>query len=244
MKRITHTNYLLALGLIFSLWWVVLAISPYDRADWLLENVLVFLFVIAALVSYRRFPLSRVSYTLIFVFLCLHEIGAHYTYAKVPYEAWSSHLLGHGLNEVFGLERNHFDRVIHFAYGALLAYPIREVYVRIAQAEGFWAYFLPLDLTMSTSMLFELFEWGAAEFFGGDLGMAYLGTQGDIWDAHKDMVLASMGAFVAMSITAAINIRLQRDFALEWANSLKVKGVNPLGEDEILRMLEEKRKGG
>jgi putative membrane protein len=90
---------------------------------------------------------------------------------------------------------------------------------------------------MSTSMVFELFEWGAASLFGGDLGMAYLGTQGDIWDAHKDMALASAGAAIAMSATAMINGYLQSDFAREWAESFQVKHPRPLGEDEIARML-------
>ena len=94
--------------------------------------------------------------------------------------------------------RNHFDRLVHFLYGLLLAYPIREMFLRIGNVRGFWGYFLPLDLTMSTSMLYELIEWAAAELIGGDLGAAYLGTQGDVWDAHKDMALASMGALIAM----------------------------------------------
>ena len=92
---------------------------------------------------------------------------------------------------------------------------------------------------MSTSMMFELFEWGAAELFGGDLGMAYLGTQGDIWDAHKDMALASLGALIAMTVTAVININLQRDFAREWNESLAIKGKLPLGEDQIRRFLDQ-----
>jgi putative membrane protein len=122
-----------------------------------------------------------------------------------------------------------------------MAYPVREVFLRVAAVRGFWGYFLPLDLTMSTSMMFELFEWAAAELLGGDLGQAYLGTQGDIWDAHKDMALASLGALIAMLITFAINRALQRDFAAEWAESLRVKDSQPLGEDEIARMLDEKK---
>ena len=93
-------------------------------------------------------------------------------------------------------------------------------------------------------MMFELFEWGAAEYFGGDLGMAYLGIQGDIWDAHKDMALASLGALIAMSATAAINVSLQRDFAREWAESLHVKGQKPLGEYAIRRMLAGQNRDG
>lgn len=240
-SRLTpHHRYALTLGAVFLVLWAVLAISPHDRADWALENALVLGFVVLAVGTSRRFPLSRVSYTLIFVFLCLHEVGAHYTYAEVPYDRWFEALFGTTFNEVVGWQRNNFDRTIHFSYGLLLAYPIREVFLRVADVKGFWGYALPLDVTMSTSMLFELIEWGAAEFFGGDLGQAYLGTQGDVWDAHKDMALASLGALVAMGITGALNSRLQRDFAREWASSLRVKGRRPLGEDEIQRMLDGK----
>ena len=115
------------------------------------------------------------------------------------------------------------------------------MFVRIANVRGFWSYFLPLHLTMSTSMLYELIEWAAAEYFGGELGMAYLGTQGDVWDAHKDMALASLGALIAMCVTALINARLQRDFAAEWVESLRIKNTGPTGEVAIAVMLNERR---
>lgn len=236
-----HHRFLLFLAILFAALWVALAIDPWHRSDWALENALVAAFVAAVALTYERLTLSRVSYTLIFVFLCLHEIGAHYTYSEVPYDAWFNALTGATLNSVLGWERNNFDRVIHFCYGLLLAYPIREVFLRVAAVRGFWGYFLPLDLTMSTSMVFELFEWGAAELFGGDLGEAYLGTQGDPWDAHKDMALAGLGALLAMLITYSMNRALQRDFASEWAESLKVKHAQPLGEDEVARMLDERK---
>ena len=122
-----------------------------------------------------------------------------------------------------GWQRNHFDRFAHFVYGLLMAYPVREIFLRLADVRGFWGYFLPLDLTLSTSAIFELLEWAAVGVFGGNLGIAYLGTQGDIWDAHKDMALAGAGALIAILITAAINAWLQRDFAREWKDSLRVK---------------------
>ena len=136
-----------------------------------------------------------------------------------------------------GLERNHFDRLVHFSYGLLMAYPMRELFLRVADARGFWGYFLPLDLTLSTSAIFELFEWAAAELFGGDLGVAYLGTQGDHWDAQKDMALAGLGALIAMLVTLAVNRRWQRDFNREWAESLRVKRRLPLGEVALERMV-------
>ncbi len=238
---VTHTRYAMILLVLFLIWLVAWSSPPKNWENWSLENILVFIAVPLLVLTHRQFPLSRISYTLIFIFLCLHEIGAHYSYSKVPYNEWSAALFGISINDMFGLERNHFDRAIHFAYGLLLAYPIREVFVRIVSVRGFWGYFLPLDLTMSTSMIFELFEWWAAELFGGDLGIAYLGTQGDVWDAHKDMALASLGAIIAMTVTAMINVRLQRDFAQEWSDSLSVKMRRPLGEDEIARMLEENK---
>jgi len=235
-------SWFLVLGALFLLVWASLAIAPLDRKDWALENALVIFIVPVLVLSRKKLPLSRISYTAIFIFLCLHEVGAHYTYAKVPYDAWFSSLTGSTLNGFLGLERNHFDRLAHFSFGLLLAYPIREVFLRVADVRGVWGYYLPLDVTMATSMLFELFEWGAAELFGGDLGVAYLGTQGDVWDAHKDMALAMLGAIIAMLLTAAINFYLQRDFARELAESLRVKRQAPLGEEEIAKMLQERRK--
>jgi len=162
MNRISHNRYLFILAAIFALVLLASAIEPYDRHDWLLENALVFLFVVFFALTYKRFPLSRISMTLIFLFLCLHELGAHYTYAKVPYDTWTQAIFGNSLNSILGWERNHFDRLVHFSYGFLLAYPVREIYLRIAYVKGFWGYFLPLDITMSTSMIYELIEWGAA----------------------------------------------------------------------------------
>jgi putative membrane protein len=239
----SHGRTVAVLAALLALLSVALAVDPHDRHDWLLENVLVVVFVAALAATYRRFPLSRVSYVLIFLFLCLHAVGAHYTYSLVPYDAWWRGLTGRSLNAALGWERNNFDRVVHFAYGLLLAYPVREVFLRVASVKGFWGYFLPLDLTMSTSALYELIEWGAAEAFGGDLGAAFLGTQGDVWDAHKDMALASFGALLAMLATAALNVRLDRDFAREWADSLRVKDRRPYGEEEIRRLLEQGRGG-
>ncbi len=236
-----HRKYALILGAVFLIVWILLALTPHDRHDWALENALVVVIVIYLISTAGRLPMSRISYTLIFVFLCLHEVGAHYTYAEVPYDVWFETVFGRTFNSLMGWERNHFDRLVHFSYGLLLAYPIREVFHRVAQVRGFWGYFLPLDVTMSTSMLFELFEWAAAEIFGGDLGIAYLGTQGDVWDAHKDMGLATLGAVIAMAVTAGINMYLQRDFAFEWVDSLRIKNKTPLGEDEIRKMWRSKK---
>jgi putative membrane protein len=237
---VSRYRWFAILAIAFGIWFALLAINPVSRSTWLLENVLVFAFVAGLALTHRSFPFSRVSYTLIFAFLCLHEVGCHFTYSEVPYDEWFERLTGATLNARMGWERNHFDRAIHLAYGLLLTYPIREIFLRVAQVRGFWGYFLPLDVAMSTSLMYELIEWGASVVFGGDLGQSYLGTQGDVWDAHKDMALAALGALVAMLVTLVVNASLQRDFAAEWAESLRVKGKTPLGEERIAEMLEER----
>ena len=222
-----NTKFLLTLSGIFLVVFILCAIDPVDRSTWLLENVLMFLLVAGLIASYKKFRLSRISYFCIFLFLCFHEIGSHYTYSLVPYNQWTESLFGSPLNGWFGWERNHYDRFLHLAYGLLFAYPIREIFIRIVKVKGFWGYFLPLDLTLSTSAIYELIEWAAAIVFGGDVGAAYLGTQGDVWDAHKDMALAGLGALIAMVTVAFINWRWQRDFAREWNESLTPQTSNP-----------------
>ena len=218
------------LGAILALEAALLAWRPVSRSTWVLENVLAVALVLVLALTYRRFRLSRVSYICIFVFLFFHQIGAHYTYSQVPYDAFFERLLGWSPDATFGFERNHFDRFVHFAYGFLLVYPIREVFLRIADVRGFWSYFLPLDVAMSTSLVYELLEWAAAVVFGGETGQAYLGTQGDVWDAHKDMALAALGAALAMGCVACVHALVHRDFVREIADSLRVKHARPLDE--------------
>lgn len=234
---IAHRRYFVILSAVYGVIWFALAVEPHDRSDWALENVLVVVAAILLVFSYKRLLLSRISYTLIFLFLCLHVLGSHWTYSLVPYDAAFLTITGTSFNELMGWERNQYDRIVHFAYGLLLAYPVRELFLRIADVKGFWGYFLPVVLTMASSMFYELVEWLAAEVFGGELGMAFVGAQGDVWDAQKDMWLATLGALLAMGITAALNAWLQKDFAREWSESLRVKDHRPLGEDEIARLL-------
>ena len=234
LRRARYPAWLLAL---FAAYWAAWGIKPVDRKDWLLENALTVAFVAALLLTRRRFPLSNVSYTLIFLYLCLHTIGTHYTYSLVPYDDWFRAVFGRSLGELAGWERNHFDRLVHFCFGLLLAYPIRELFLRVAGARGFWGYYLPLDLTMSFSMLYELIEWAVAVKFGGDLGQAFLGTQGDVWDAHKDMALATCGALISMTVVALINWKFDKHFGDEWRSSLAVKGAEPLGEVKLRELL-------
>jgi len=238
MKKLApHDRYALVLLLLFAAAFTVLAWEPWYRSDWLLENVILFVLLPPLLLMHRFLPLSKVSYTLIFLFLCFHEVGAHYTYAQVPYDRWFQGLFGVTFNELVGWQRNHYDRIVHFLWGLLLTYPVREIVLRVSRAQGFWSYLFPFLAAISTSAVFELFEWGAALIFGGDLGIAYLGTQGDVWDAQKDMVLALSGSLIATLGIAGFNAAFDRDFAREWSDSLSVKRREPLGEHEISRLL-------
>lgn len=238
---IFHPHYPKWLLGLFAVWWLAWAIGPVMPRDFILENILSLLAAILIIGTYRRFRLSNISYTLIFVFMSLHTVGAHYTYSLVPYDQWSKNLSGISPDQLFGFRRNHYDRLVHFAFGLFMAYPIREVFLRIANVRGAWGYYLPLELTMSFSMLYELIEWSVAVVFGGELGVAYLGTQGDVWDAHKDMALATSGAVLSMSTTALINWKYSKRFGAEWWESLAVKERRPLGEVKLREMLEERR---
>jgi putative membrane protein len=225
-------KYRARLLLVFAVWWLAWAYRPWNFQDWVIENVLTVAFLVLLFLTRNAFPLSKVSYTVLFVFLCLHTIGAHYTYADVPYEKWGA-ALGVSIQQLFGFTRNHFDRLVHFLFGLLFAYPMREFFMRVAGTRGAWSYYLPVELVMALSMIYELIEWLAAVVVGGELGMAYLGTQGDLWDAHKDMALATTGACLGMLIVAGINLRWQRDFADEFVSSLRVKVTTPLGEQKL-----------
>ncbi len=211
----------------------LLAFGPVDRGDWMLENALAVGLVSVLWFTRRVFPFSNVSYSLIFVFLVLHEVGAHYTYALVPYDEWSKAIFGRTINGLFGFERNHYDRLVHFLYGFLLAYPMREVFVRVAGAKGFWGYCLPLMMTMATSCLYEIIEWWGAAAFGGGLGEAYLGTQGDEFDSQKDMAFATLGTLLSLGLVFALHRKLARDFHAEWVESLRIKRKRPLGEQAL-----------
>ena len=177
--------------------WIVLAISPFDRQDWLLENILSIVAVTLLIVTYRRFQFSELSYVLIFLFMILHAIGAHYTYSKVP--------LGFWLQRVMDLDRNHYDRLVHFAFGLLLAYPAYELVVRCAKARHGWALVLAASTIVGMSGFFEVLESWVAQMVSPELGTAYLGTQGDEWDAQKDTTAAIIGALISLGFTSLVS---------------------------------------
>ena len=180
--------------------WVVLAVSPVDRHDWLLENLLALSTVMLLIVTYRRFSFSGLSYVLITLFMILHAVGAHYTYAKVPF--------GFCIKDAFDLDRNHFDRIVHLAFGLLLSYPAYDLFRRAANLRKGWALFMAGIAVISLSGLFEVIESWVAQLVSPELGDAYLGTQGDIWDAQKDMTMAIIGSLVTAGLIYAMSKRV------------------------------------
>ncbi len=183
--------------LAYGAFWTWLAIAPVDRHDWFLENLLAVALVAVLVRTYRLFAFSLPSYYLILAFLVLHAIGAHYTYAEVPFGFW--------LKDTWTLNRNPFDRLVHFAYGVLLIYPFREVLVRLAGVQGLWAAYLSVSGILAQSAFFEVVEAIVAVIVSPELGSLYLGTQGDEWDAQKDMAAAFAGALLTMTVTMGIS---------------------------------------
>jgi putative membrane protein len=180
----------------YAILWILLAIKPVDRGDWFLENLLVFATMLVVLLTYHRFQFSNLTYALLGLFLALHAIGAHYTYAKVPAGFW--------LQDWFHLNRNHFDRIIHFGFGLFLFYPVYELLHRAGGVRGAWLSWLALAAIVAMSSFFEILEGFIAQIVRPDLGTAYLGTQGDIWDAQKDMIAAVVGGILAAFAVAIV----------------------------------------
>ena len=213
---------------IFLLVWIWSAINPKLPEGWLLENYLMFVFVPLIVFSGWYLRLSNVSYTLITVFMLLHVVGAHYTYSEVP--------LGYTLQEWFGASRNMYDRLVHFSFGFLLAYPIREGFLRVARVKGLWGFYLPFDVTLAFSAAYEIIEWLAAARVSPEAGLAFLGSQGDIWDAQKDMLAAGSGAVLALLVVALINWKYNPVFLRELKESLLIpRSDEPLGEVRLER---------
>jgi putative membrane protein len=181
---------------VFGLAWANSLVSTTDFSNWLLENILVFLFLFFLIGSYRKYQFSDLSYLLMCIYLCLHVYGSKYTYADNPFGFW--------LQEVFDTSRNHYDRIVHFGFGFLLAYPMREMFLKWMKFPKWVAWVLPIEITLSISGFYELIEWAVADLFFQAQGDAYLGTQGDIWDAQKDIFLAFSGAILATTIVSLI----------------------------------------
>lgn len=185
-----------ALLLIYLLLFAVLAISPYDRATWWAENLPVLITVALLVVTYPRFQFSNLAYALMALFLCYHTVGGHYTFSRVPFEWGNQGLATLNMDFLFPEGRNNFDRLGHFLVG-VFAYPVAELAYRKDWVSRIWvAITLGIFALGFWGALYEVIEMAFAELYGGDAGAAFLGSQGDEWDAQKDMLMDILGAAV------------------------------------------------
>lgn len=174
----------------YAVLFTVLAFNPVDRSTWFVENLTVWILLVIILGFYAKgIRFSSVSYVLMFVLIYLHTIGGHWTFAQVPFGF---------VTDLFGFERNHFDRIAHFSVG-FYAFPIVEwLKSRNFVSNRFVLFTYPIFVIMAVALSYELIEWIFAINAAPEAGLAYLGSQGDIWDAQKDMLADTLGAISAI----------------------------------------------
>jgi len=194
-----RSGYLRGLVVIVGAALVVSGIAPYDRTTWWLEIFPILMAGPVLVLTARRFPLTRLTYTLLAVHALILIVGGHYTYARVP--------LGFWLQDAFGLARNDYDRIGHFAQGFVPAILIREILLRTSPLRpGRWLFVIVTAMCLAFSACYEFFEWWSA-LAGGHTADAFLGTQGDVWDTQWDMFSALLGAISAQLLLARVHDR-------------------------------------
>src|SRR6185369_5085085 len=178
------------------------AIRPHDYFTWILEVFPAIIGVIVLAAAYRNFKFTTLVYVLIGAHAIILMIGGHYTYAEVPLFNW--------IRDEFALNRNHYDRVGHFAQGFVPALIAREALLRKSPLRrGRWLFFIVVSICLAFSALYELFEWGVSEATGS-AGDAFLGTQGDVFDTQKDMAMALVGAITSLLLLSRLHDRQLR----------------------------------
>jgi putative membrane protein len=182
--------------------WVIAAIHPFDRQAWILENLLLIIFVAVLSFAGRRLELSTASYSLIAIFIFLHIVGAHYTYEHMPLGIWAKNY--------FHLSRNHYDRFAHGSFGFLLAFPVRELLLRFSGLRRGWSLWLAVAAILALSGLFEIIESIVAELVAPGQGVNWLAGQGDEWDMQNDMLSAFAGSLLMIAVLALIERKEER----------------------------------
>ena len=198
MNRIKH-YFPLFLLILYWLLFIICAINPFNREVWWAENIPVILPVLLLMVTFGKFRFSNISYFLMWFFISIHTIGGHYTFELVPFDFFNEQLSKLNLDFLFPTGRNNFDRVGHFFVG-VFAYPLAEFTYRKKYITSiFTAILFGVFALGFWGALYEVIEMVYAIKEGGDAGAAFLGSQGDIWDAQKDMLLDILGA-LAVSV--------------------------------------------
>lgn len=186
-----------ALGLVlFAI--IIASIQPLELSSYLLHQIGTVLMLIALFICLKNIGLNYFSFVFYLLFLLIHIVGAHYLYSYVPYNDWLIQLFNFDLNQTFGWSRNMYDRLVHLASGLLL-YPVfyRLFQVWLPTLKPFTLFLLVIQFVMATSLIYEWIEWSIAMGLSSEEAENYNGQQGDIWDAHMDMLLATLGAMLS-----------------------------------------------
>ncbi|MBB6425983.1 DUF2238 domain-containing protein [Sphingopyxis sp. JAI128] len=196
------------IGLLLALLLAAQVDQPYPEVA-LLQHIPTMLLIVAAPWLLRRWPLSTASVACIVAFMALHTLGGRYAYSNVPYDDWARALTGAGFSDAFGWTRNHYDRLVHFAFGALSVIPVAEAARRWGGLGTRGATVGVLGWVLAVSCLYEIFEWLLTVVAAGETANRYNGQQGDIWDPQKDMALATLGAILVMMVRTGAGGRRQ-----------------------------------
>ena len=191
MRTISKRETVVLLGII-SASMLISGIGPYDRVTWFLEVAPVFIGIPLLFFTFKRFPLTPLTYRLLTIHALILILGGHYTYARVP--------LGYWIQDLFDFSRNHYDRIGHIAQGFVPAILAREILLRTSPLKpGKWLFVIVTSIALAFSAFYEMIEWWAS-IAGGDSADSFLGTQGDIWDTQWDMFIALIGAITAQLV--------------------------------------------
>lgn len=185
----SNISWLILFVFLFSVVWLNSMLGTTNIVNWFIENTLTVISLLFLISTFRRYRFQTFSYLLIFIFLCLHVYGSKYTYSENPF--------GFYAQDIFNSPRNQYDRLVHFSFGFLLYYPMWECFSNWLKYPQRLAFFLPVLSTLSIGAIYEIIEWLVADIFFVAEGISYLGTQGDVWDAQKDMGIAFVGACIA-----------------------------------------------
>ena len=178
------------LAIVFLIVFIALGIKPVDRDVWIVEVIPIVITFLILATTFKKFRFSNFSYTLMSLWMFWHTVGGHYTFANVPFDF---------VTELFGFERNNFDRIGHFIIG-FYAFPMTELVVRKKWAGPVLASFFGLFFVVTIATSYEVIEWLYAVIEGGEAGMEFLGSQGDVWDAQKDMLADTLGAVFSLAL--------------------------------------------
>ena len=204
IAKVAYRHWLLAAFLVlFPLSWI----NAASTIDLVLQHTPTVLVLAILIATDRRHPLGNLSFTMLFAYVMLHVLGARYLYSFVPYDSWAEQCFGVNLSDLFGWERNHYDRLVYLCFGLLVFFPAREIVMRLMGVRVGWSFAVAVGLIVVLGTVYELAEWFVAMVMSPQAAENYNGQRGDVWDAHRDMALALGGAVFSALLAAGLQWR-------------------------------------